>query len=293
MPNDHGMRQILEKIKTLPQSQRKMIRGVVPNYKGYDVRVPKTAEVEMTKALAPERAEELGAALGMAATGKWEIQGIPSHATKARIHQVLAQQVGKWTGWATRPLKTTGPPRNGKISWLVEAASAPPTRSLLVHGRDLIYISKHEEPIKMTKKLNPWYRVQPDGPSPSVWANKAPEYMRMDADDDINQEQEKAMEVDSKTQVSEGPTPMEVETANQENEAKSRKRGLPNAERSREESDQPSMENQILTMLKEQAAQKDNMINALLQQIADLTKQVEALREDLAKTQSQVAKSNL
>ena len=121
------------------------------NYNGYDVRAPKEAEVELTKALAPEKAEEQGVALGMVATGKWEVAGIPRNSARAVIHQTVAREAGTWTGWITRPLRTTAPPRNGKVTWSVKVACEPSLKSLIVNGKDMVHIYKYNWRTKMSK----------------------------------------------------------------------------------------------------------------------------------------------
>ena len=292
MPPDLGMKQVLDKIKALPQHQRKLVKGVVPSFKGYAIRVPKEAEAEMTRTLAPEAAEEQGSALGMIASAKWEIHGVPRYTTKAVVHQTFAGKGGNWTGWVIRPLKTISPPRHERAVWLVEAAEPPPMRSLTINGRDIIQIKNHVEQQKIPAKLASWYTTKVQS-SPSVWADFLdPKPVRLDVGDrDRGKEN---MQVDSNSHtLGQEADPMEVDAIAAA--TKCRKRGPPEDIAAMSEDVQKegkSEENELIALLKHQAEQarvdaqkKDNVIDSLLAQIATLTEQVAALRQDIAKMQ--------
>ena len=143
LPSDLTIKQATAKVAELAPELRRHTRGIVPTYKGYAVRVTKAMEVEITSALSPELAAELGQALGMKANSTWKVSGIPTYVSKGSLHQAFARQAYGWTGWIVRPVKTLSAPKNGKVDWIVEAASNPPKQTFTINSRDVVCIEEH------------------------------------------------------------------------------------------------------------------------------------------------------
>ena len=280
MPNEMTMNQVLEKVKALPQALKSQARGIVPTYKGYAVRVPQALEKEMTQILSPELASELGQALGMKATSAWKVHGIPRHVTKLQIHEVLARTANPWTGWIVKPIKTLSPSRNGKVTWLVEAASEPPRKTITINSEDVVCIERHFDKAKVSHRIAPWFNTpkQAEDVPKSLWDlledKKEPQVYNMDVD-----EPPKPTPPAADAQMKEEPTAKKREREPQENSAGDN------------ETDTTS---QLLNFMREQAAQaqkdsaqKDLHISELLRRIEQLSNEVAALRTELSRVQTQ------
>jgi hypothetical protein len=163
LPSDWDMAEAINKIDALPPHLKKLTRGIVPSARGYFLRMVGTAEAEITKALAPEVAAQLGPALGMKAESTWIVKGIPRNATKEGIIRGLNLPTSRWRGWTVRPKRVVGQPRFGKVDWLVEAANDPPGKALTVKTRetpngDCIMIERFVEEQRTTAKAAPWFK---------------------------------------------------------------------------------------------------------------------------------------
>ena len=281
MPNDMTMSQVLEKVKALPPALRSQARGVVPTYKGYAVRVPQALEKEMTQNLSPELATELGQALGMKTSSAWKVHGIPRHVTKAQIHEVLARRTNTWAGWIVKPIKTLSSARNGKVTWLVEAASEPPKKTVTVNSEDVVCIEQHFDKTKVSHRIAPWFNTpkQTEDTPKSLWDPPAEEKKETPVYN---------MDVD----VPANPTPPPADSPMQELPvAKKRERDPQASSVGDSENDTTS---QLLNFMREQAAQaqkdaaqKDLHISELLKRIEQLSTEVASLRTELYRAQTQ------
>jgi hypothetical protein len=184
LSSDWDMAEAISRVDALPLHLKKHTRGIVPSAKGYLLRMVAAAEAEITKALAPEVAAQLGPALGMKAESTWIVKGIPRSATREGIIRCLNLQTSRWGGWTVRPKRVVGQPRFGKVDWLVEAASDPPGKALTVKTRetpngDCIMIERFVEEQKTTAKAAPWFKPfvkqEPTSTSRSgaLWADMA------------------------------------------------------------------------------------------------------------------------
>ncbi len=126
LPMELTMVDALAKIDSLPPNLRKATRGIVPTARGYALRVVKEAEAEITTAVTPEVAAQLGPALGLKGSSTWAVRGVPRNATKEGIIRALNAASSRWRGWVVKPVRTLTQPRNGKLDWLVEADVDPP-----------------------------------------------------------------------------------------------------------------------------------------------------------------------
>ncbi len=147
-----------EKIDALPSSTKKALRGLVPTYKGYALRVLKEAEAAVVREILPELAEQMGPALGIRTTSTWIIRGLPRHSTREAIIKTFAAVNAAWEGWTVVPRKQQGQPRNGRVDWLVDAAADPPRKSLTLN-HDCIYVDRYFEAQRIPAKAAPWYKL--------------------------------------------------------------------------------------------------------------------------------------
>jgi hypothetical protein len=141
-----------------PPQLKKSTRGIVPTYRGYALRTTKDKEAEIIRALLPETALELGPALGLQASSTWILRGVPRDANKEQIIRALSIASMTWPGWTVRPRRTLGQPRHGKVSWVVDAADDPPTRSITFNDTDCIAIDRYIESNKTPPKAAPWFK---------------------------------------------------------------------------------------------------------------------------------------
>ncbi len=154
---DWTLADAIAKTDKLPPNLKKELRGMIPTYKGYAIRVKKQAEAEVTRALNPEVAEELGPSLGMKPSSSWLIRNIPRQATRAGIIQTFAASHGQWTGWKTLPRKIHGQPRGTTVDWIVDAESEPPKKAVTLN-RACIMIERFIEKPKVPPRAAAWFR---------------------------------------------------------------------------------------------------------------------------------------
>ncbi len=158
LPLDWTAAEANAKIDELPPGLKKATRGIVPTFRGYSLRVIKSMEADVVKALLPELAAELGPALGLCAASAWVLRGVPRDATKEHIIKAFSTVTSAWEGWTVRPRRTLGQPRHGKTDWVVDAACDPPLRSITVNERDCIAIDRYTEAKKTPPKAAPWFK---------------------------------------------------------------------------------------------------------------------------------------
>ena len=292
-PPNHTMRQALDKIQALPPALKAQTKGIVPTFKGYAVRVPRTAEAEITAALDPELAGVMHRALGMQHPKKWKLTGIPRHVSPGRVHSTLATQNAEWSGWIVRPIKTLGNPRDGKCDWLVEATQDPPKNILIVSQKDIVVIEKYEDMQKVPSRLRGWEKIFVDKSSQpkSSWSDSKPAATTIHHD--IAHDETKSREiVDSITQhnsamdtdTKQTASGMEVDAEGEKLAENKKKRGPP----PNDSESKDNNENQLITLFREQSERaqkqielKDEQIKTLMAQIDTLTREVKALREDV------------
>ncbi len=182
LPLEWTMTDALAKLDSLPPNLKKAARGIVPNAKGYALRVVKGAEVDITPYVAPEVAAQMGPALGLQTSSSWAVRGIPMRATKEGIIKALYAASARWRGWTVKPIRTLTQPRHGKVDWLVEAAVDPPARALTIKSRDspngdCLMIERFVEERKVTSRTAAWFRPRQAPPSPpppkigALWAD--------------------------------------------------------------------------------------------------------------------------
>ncbi len=204
LPADWSIADALAKLDVLSPQLRKHARGVIPNFKGYSLRVEKQAEAQFIRELTPEIAEELGDALGMQPNSTWVIKGVPREATKATIIKTFAAVGPHWAGWRIMPVKTLGQPRGGKASWIVKAEDEPPRRDAHI-AKVLITIDRFHEPQKVTARAAPWFKIKPEKADTetcttrSIWADEV--------DDDQEDIQEFVMQEAQDCAIALGITP--------------------------------------------------------------------------------------
>ena len=159
LPVQWNMQDIKKKIEALPVQLKGKTQGAIPSYNGYVLRVMKDAEADVMRIINPEEAATLGPALGMVSTSMWAIKGVPSYLDKAQIIQAMADKDHGWSGWTVRPIKTLTTDRRPTCFWMVEAATEPPVRSMLMDETVLIDIVEYKQ------------RPPTRNPAASVWFN--------------------------------------------------------------------------------------------------------------------------
>ena len=286
LPNDLTMQQAIAKVDELGAELKKYTRGIVPTYKGYAVRTLKSKEAEITRALTPEIAAELGQALGMEATSKWKIKGLPSYISKGALHAACARSSMEWPGWIIRPIKTLAAARNDrrdKVDWLVEAANNPPMKTITINSKHIACIEEHFD--KPTKRVAAWFAAPKVEAVPkSIWElptePKHPEYFNMEVD------QSEASDKEQREERNNEPSEMAVDQTNATHV--SRKRGA-GACVNVDDSAIEDPTKQLIAFMKSQseqakkeAEQKDQLIADLLGKIDYLTSQVAALSSQLS-----------
>ncbi len=158
LPSDWTAADANAKVDELPPQLKKSTRGIVPTYRGYALRTTKDKEAEIIRALLPETAVELGPALGLQTSSTWILRGVPRDANREQIIRALSVPSTTWPGWTVRPRRTLGQPRHGKVNWVVDAASEPPSRSITFNGTDCIAIDRYIENNKTPPKAAPWFK---------------------------------------------------------------------------------------------------------------------------------------
>ncbi len=157
LPVEWTLAEVLEKMDALPQQLKKELRGIVPTFKGYAIRVRKQFEAEVTRALNPEVAEELGASLGMKPSSTWLVKSIPRQATRAGIIKTFAAAQGQWTGWKVLPRKIHGQPRGTTVDWIVDAECEPPRKVVTLNGA-CIMVERFIERPRVPPRAAAWFR---------------------------------------------------------------------------------------------------------------------------------------
>ncbi len=155
MPLDMTLTEVLEAIDGLPLALRSLALGVVPTFKGYAVRTRQQDEAELTKALTPERADQLGPALGLKVASTWIVRGIPAKATAQQITTAMARPTSKWDGWTVIPRKRIGAARGHTADWMVDAADDPPSLRSVVNGTP-IAIKRYVDESRATSRTSAW-----------------------------------------------------------------------------------------------------------------------------------------
>ncbi len=158
LPSDWTAADANAKVDELPPQLKKSTRGIVPTYRGYALRTTKDKEADIIKALLPETAAELGPALGLQTSSTWILRGVPRDANREQIIRALSIPSMGWPGWIVRTRKTLGAPRHGKVNWVVDAASDPPSRSITFNDTDCIAIDRFIENSRTPPKAAPWYK---------------------------------------------------------------------------------------------------------------------------------------
>ncbi len=171
LPIEMTMTDALAKIDSLPAHLRKGARGVVPTARGYAIRVTKEAEADVLKHVSPEAAARLGPALGLQTSSSWVVHGVPRHADKQGIISALNAPNPRWRGWTVKPIRTLTQPRQGKVNWLVEAATDPPGRALTVKTAanprgECVMIEKYVEEKRIAPKAASWFNSAMQNPKP-------------------------------------------------------------------------------------------------------------------------------
>ena len=251
-------------------------------------------EVGTTNALSPELAAELGQALGMKANSTWKVSGIPTYVSKGSLHQAFARQAYGWTGWIVRPVKTLSAPKNGKVDWIVEAASNPPKQTFTINSRDVVCIEEHFA--LASKRASAWFSAPKVESVPkSIWERQVEQKtpVRYNLDDEVQQ----------KTGLDHTQNPLAPAQA--ENSGKvgehmngNRKRGSgaievvdPATNEDPTKQLVAFMQNQVHLMQQKaeqaeaKAAEKDETIKGLFVQIQRLTEEVSAMRRQFAVAQ--------
>ncbi len=126
MPLDMTLSEVRTAVGNLPPALRPLALGVVPTYKGYAVRALQQHEAELMQALCPERADQLGPALGMRVNSTWVVRGIPAKATRQQIIAALDKSTPAWQGWTVIPRKRLGGTRGPTTDWIIDAVCGPP-----------------------------------------------------------------------------------------------------------------------------------------------------------------------
>ena len=189
LPLDLNLADILSRIDTLAPELKKATRGVIPTFKGYALRVVKSAEASITAVMNPKEAQILGPAMGLTATSQWVIKGVPHYATKSQIIHTLAQPANSsWPGWTVRPSKTLSAAKSGTTMWKVEAAQEPPLRTITLNNY-LITIEAYNEAPAMSRgnRLAP-LRIVPKRPQHEIAPGDI--YDRDYAEDDEDDDEE-------------------------------------------------------------------------------------------------------
>ena len=197
LPVDSSLQDLLSRVDALPAELRKMTRGLIPTYKGYALRVERHAEAQITAALNPKEAAILGPALGLHATSQWVVKGVPHYATKSQIIFTLAQAIqGSWPGWTVRPTKTMAVTKSGTTTWKVEAAAAPPLKTITLNNRLITIEAYCEKPTSAIK--NTPFRIVPKAEQHEISPGDIydREYFEDEADDE-EEDEVKPMEVDT------------------------------------------------------------------------------------------------
>ncbi len=132
-----------------------MALGVIPTFKGYAVRTRQQHEAELMQALSPERADQLGPALGLRVTSTWVVRGIPAKATRQQIIAALDRATPTWQGWTVIPRKRIGIARGPAADWLVDAADDPSLLGSVVNGTP-ISIKRHVDDSRATSRTSAW-----------------------------------------------------------------------------------------------------------------------------------------
>ncbi len=157
LPTDATLSDAIAILDGLPPHLKKAAKGIIPNLKGYAIRVDREMEAELVQRVTPEVAAQLGPALGLRTSSSWILRNVPARATREGIIKALSRPMDKWRGWTVIPRRTMGQHRNGKIDWIVDAAQDPPTRSLTVN-RDCLMIERYIEQQKTPPKAAPWFK---------------------------------------------------------------------------------------------------------------------------------------
>ncbi len=133
---------------------RRRILGLVPTTRGFAARVRHEDEAQVTRALVPEVAEQLGDSLGLRPNSRWLLRDLPRRITKADIIRMLATNSGHWCSWQVLP-KYAIIDRNVRgASWVVEAEEPPPVKTFRTRGQ-CVTIERHID----EKTLSPANRV--------------------------------------------------------------------------------------------------------------------------------------
>ena len=295
MPIEKSITDILKSIEELPQQLKKTAKGILPNYKGYVLRVQRKEEEAMTRKLNPREAEAMGPALGLKTTSAWVVKGIPNFATKSDIVTRFAAASGNgWPGWTVRPRKTLGTTstKGGTTTWLLDAGSEPPLRAITLN-RAIITIEMYHERTRETKKatsfsiktqkrnleLNPGQMYEESSPYTTIEREQPKKDTEVDRTE---------MEVDSnpKQEQPTGTDPV------QEEKTPASKRRLDEAKTSEEKIASQSFEKMFDFMKKEaeraaeESAKKDKIIESLNATIQGLQGEIKELREMIFKTQT-------
>ncbi len=133
---------------------RRRILGIVPTSRGFAARVRHEDEAQVTRALVPEVAEQLGDSLGMRPNSRWLLRDLPRRITKADIIKMLASSAGQWTPWQVLPKYAINDRNIRGASWVVEAEEPPPMRTFRTRG-SCVTIERHVD----EKALSPANRV--------------------------------------------------------------------------------------------------------------------------------------
>ena len=159
IPLQWTLSEALQKLASAPPHVRNLVMGIVPSRKGYSMRIRPADRRTVVEAINPEKAEMLGATLGMTKRTLWELQGAPPYARKAELIQTLTTSAGKWTGWMAEPRKPVTPLNGRPRTWLIDAAVPPPQTKLFTQDGDIMVIVRKIEKPDQSSKVAAFARI--------------------------------------------------------------------------------------------------------------------------------------